>query len=104
MALCAFAAYQASPAAQDRLKTMPGYTQYEKLTRELPGAVKPGALGVTWKDATSFDYVRDGKLYHYDVTTRTSTDAGQTAVPELGGRGGRGGRGGPERGRQLDST
>jgi len=104
IALCAFAAYQASPAAQDRLKTMPGYTQYERMSRELPGAIKSGALGVTWKDANTFDYVRDGKVYHYDVAARTATEAGASTAAEPGGRGGRGGRGGPERGRQFDST
>ena len=104
VALCAFAGYQAFPAAQDRLKTMPGYSQYEKMARELPGAVKSGALGVTWKDAHTFEYTRDGKLYRYDVAARTATEAGAATGIEPGGRGGRGGRGGPERGRQFDST
>jgi dipeptidyl-peptidase 4 len=105
VALCAFAAYQAYPAAQDRLKTMPGYSQYEKMTRELPGAVKSGALGVTWKDGETFDYVYDGKLFHYEVTTRTVTEAGPAGAEfGGGGRGSRSGRGGPERGRQFDSS
>jgi dipeptidyl-peptidase-4 len=36
--------------AQDRLKTMPGYEQYQKMSREIPGSVKPGLLSVVWKD------------------------------------------------------
>jgi dipeptidyl-peptidase-4 len=103
VALCALAGYQAFPAAQDRLKTMPGYGQYERMARELPGAVKSGALGVSWKDANTFEYVRDGKLYRYDVGARNAIEAGP-AAGDTGGRGGRGGRGGPERGRQLEST
>ena len=30
--------------AQDRLKTMPGYDQYQKMSKEIPGAVKLGTL------------------------------------------------------------
>lgn len=102
--VCALAVYQAIPAAQDRLKTMPGYSQYEKMARELPGAVKSGALAVTWKDAATFEYARDGKLYQYDVASRTASEAGPVAGNGNGGRAGRGGRGGPERGRQFDSA
>jgi dipeptidyl-peptidase 4 len=89
--------------AQDRLRTMPGYEQYQKAAKELPNAVRGGALSVSWKDAATFEYVREGKRYRYNVTTRTAEDLG--AVPEAQGRG-RGGRGqgGLERGRQFDSA
>ena len=30
--------------AQDRLKTMPGYDQYTKMSREIPGSVKLGSI------------------------------------------------------------
>ena len=37
---------------QDRLKTMPGYQQYQKVAQEIPGAVKLGSRsGVTWNAA-----------------------------------------------------
>ena len=36
---------QVSTGAQDRLKTMPGYQQYQKVAQEIPGAVK---LGSRW--------------------------------------------------------
>ena len=32
----------AAVGAQDRLKTMPGYEQYQRMSKELPGAVKIG--------------------------------------------------------------
>ena len=102
--VCAISVWPSVPEAQDRLKTMPGYAQYERMARELPAAVKSGALAVTWKDGNTFEYVRDGKLYRYDVAARTAVEAGVPPA-DAGGRGGRGGRGGaPARGRQLEST
>lgn len=95
----AAAAFQVTTGAQDRLKTMPGYEQYQKMARELPTAVKPGALSVTWKDGTAFEYTRDGTLYRYDAATKTATEIG--AAPEPAGRG----RGQSlERGRQAASA
>lgn len=86
--------------AQDRLKTYPGYERHAKLAREIPGAVRSGALTVTWKDAASFEYVWDGKLHRYDVARRAAAVIGDP--PSETGRGGRGGA--PERGRQFDSA
>jgi dipeptidyl-peptidase-4 len=94
---------QVAIGAQDRLKTMPGYEQYQKMSRELTGAVKTGALSVTWKDATTFEYARDGKLYRYDVTRKAATEIGDAPSAPGGGRGGRGG-GGVARGRQAASA
>jgi dipeptidyl-peptidase-4 len=88
--------------AQDRLKTMPGYAAYQKISREIPSAVKSGALTVTWKDGQTFEYVRDGKRYRYDVATKSATEIAAAAGQETGGRGGRGG--GPARGRQVDAS
>jgi dipeptidyl-peptidase-4 len=79
--------------AQDRLKTMPGYDQYQKMSGQIQGAFRSGALTATWKgDATSFDYTRDGKIYRFDVTTKQPTEVGPAPEPAAGG--GRGGRGG----------
>ena len=99
---------QVSTAAQDRLKTMPGYQQYQKMMQAIPGAVKLGSLGVTWSpDGKSFEYFNDGKRYRFDVATRTATEIGIAEAPAgRGGRGagGRGAAGAPERGRQFDSA
>jgi dipeptidyl-peptidase-4 len=88
-------------SAQDRLKTMPGYAHYEQMSREIPSAVRSGGLSVTWIDARTFEYSRDGKRYRYDVQSRTTTGPTSAAPQELSGRGG---RGGPARGRQVEST
>ena len=100
----AFGILQIAPSAQDRLQTMPGYQQFQKVSAESRDAVKSGALSVTWKDAATFEYARDGKLYRYDLKTRTATAAGE--APAQAGRGGRGrgGQGAPERGRQFESA
>jgi dipeptidyl-peptidase-4 len=91
--------------AQDRLKTMPGYDQYQKMSGQIPGSVKMGALVVKWQDGgNAFDYSKDGKTYHYDIATRAATEAGP--APADAGDARRGGRraGGPERGRQFSSA
>src|SRR5262245_64510197 len=65
----------ATTKAQDRLKAMPGYDQYQKMSREIPGSVKLGALSVVWKDGgRAFEFRRDGKAYSYTIPTdRKST-------------------------------
>lgn len=98
----AAAGLQVGVGAQDRLKTLPGYEQAQKAIRDAQGSVKLGSLNVTWKDATTFEYARDGKLFRYDVATKAATEVG--TAPESGGRGGRGAGGGPARGRQAESA
>ena len=66
--------------AQDRLKTMPGYEQHEKMSGQIAGSVKLGALIVTWKDANTFEYAHDGKQWRYDVAARQATATGEAAV------------------------
>ena len=101
--------------AQDRLKSMPGYEQYQRMNREMTNAVKLGSLSVTWtNDNQAFEYRKDGKRYRYDLATRTATllPSGSTnAEPSEGGaRRGEGRRQGgirperPERGRQYTSA
>jgi dipeptidyl-peptidase-4 len=100
---------QAAPGAQDRLKSMPGYAQYQKMSTQIPRSVRLGSVSVTWNaDGRGFEYSTDGKRYRYDVATRQTTELG--AAPDgdggggRGGRGGRGGQGGPERGRQFSTA
>ncbi|HYT77337.1 MAG TPA: DPP IV N-terminal domain-containing protein, partial [Vicinamibacterales bacterium] len=99
------AALRAPLDAQDRLKTMPGYEQFQKVSGQIPGSVKLAALVVHWKDdGSSFEYAWNGKQYRYDVATRQAVVTGD-APEAIAGRG-RGGRGGqqPARGRQFDSA
>jgi dipeptidyl-peptidase-4 len=88
--------------AQSRLRSMPGYAQYQKMAREIPTAVKSGALNVMWRDAQSFEYARDGKRYRYDLSLQASTEVAASGPQEPSGRGGR--TGAPARGRQVDSS
>jgi dipeptidyl-peptidase 4 len=85
--------------AQDRLQTMPGAAQYQKVGKEIAGSVKSGALQVSWKDGgKAFEYRQEGKVWRYDLATRKATEVpGQAA--ETPGRGMRGGA--VERGRQA---
>ena len=89
--------------AQDRLKTMPGYDQYQRISNEIPGSVKLGSLIVKWQDdGKSFDYYKEGKTYHYDIATGVTTEAGP--APADSGGPGRRRAFGPERGRQFSSA
>jgi dipeptidyl-peptidase-4 len=92
----------ATSGAQDRLKRMPGYEQYQKVAREIPGAVKLGVVQGAWADSgRAFEYALDGKRYRFDVATRAIMPlAGAAPAPA----GFRGRTGGPERGRQFDSA
>lgn len=82
--------------AQDRLKTMPGYERYERLSKEIPNSVRLGALSVTWRDGgQALEYQRDGQRFRYDLATRsesllTNTPASATNPPSSGRRGRRG--------------
>ncbi|HEY0305160.1 MAG TPA: DPP IV N-terminal domain-containing protein, partial [Longimicrobiales bacterium] len=86
-----------SSAAQDRLKTYPGYDRYARLSREIQGSVRSGALQVTWTDSTQFEYTLAGKRYRYDARSLSATE-----IPLPADQASR--RGGPERGRQFDSA
>ncbi len=104
-AVACLGVFEARPAAQDRLKSMPGYARYQEVAPQIPGAFKSGAIAPTWSaDGTSFEYTLDGKRYRYDLATRQATAVGDAA--DAAGRGGRGGRrqGAPERGRQYASA
>ena len=92
----------AAPDAQDRLKGMPGYPQYQKITAET-GPVRSGEIrGIAWAaDAGSFDYTLHGKRYRFQVATTAATELGEAPVAPSGGRGG---RGAVERGRQATSA
>ena len=93
---------QVQTAAQDRLKSMPGYARYAKLAPQITGSLKSGAIVPSWsEDGASFEYALDGKRYRYDIAARKATVLGD--APEAAGRGGRGarGQGAPERGRQY---
>tara|TARA_R110002020_G_scaffold358857_2_gene571507 strand:- start:16311 stop:18365 length:2055 start_codon:yes stop_codon:yes gene_type:complete len=85
--------------AQDKLKSMPGYEQYQKIAPQLRSAVKPGSLNVTWaEDSKSFEYAENGKLQSFSVKTKKATEVGEIPTPE------RRAWNRPARGRQFDSA
>jgi dipeptidyl-peptidase-4 len=86
-------------AGQDRLETMPGYDQYQRMRREIPSAVKSGALSVTWTSNTAFEYTRDGKRYRFDLSSGRSSEVSGAA-----NRNRKEPQAEPERGRQFDSA
>src|SRR5438552_18575863 len=88
-------------AAQDRLKTMPGYDRAQRLAREGPSAVKGGALSATWTDdSAALEYEIDGTRYRYEVVTGKGVETGarQSSGDQAAFEGT------PGRGRQFAST
>ncbi len=108
LALPAFiAAGSVALLGQDRLKTMPGYDQFQKMSKEIAGAVTPGVVVATWsEDGKSFEYTKDRKIYRFDLATRKSAEIGDAPEPaDRSAGGGRGAQGtGPARGRQFTSA
>ena len=104
LALLAFAA--PGLHAQDRLKTMPGYDQYQKMATQIPGSVKSGAVAGTWVDSgKAFQYTWGGKLWRYNLAARTRAEATTTDTAKTpAGRNARGGGAGPGRGRQAATS
>jgi dipeptidyl-peptidase-4 len=102
--------------AQDRLKSMPGYEQYQRMAPQI-AQVAAGlggrgftALGpmIAWSpDSKLVFYQSAGAVHTFNVGTR-AVDAQPPAAPEAtppAGRGGRGGAAGqPDRGRQFSAS
>ncbi|MGA2866481.1 MAG: DPP IV N-terminal domain-containing protein [Verrucomicrobiota bacterium] len=100
-----------SSLAQDRLKTMPGYERFRKMSKEIPDSVKLGSLSVTWVEGgRAFVYQKDGKSYKYDIAERWATEVPPPAAGKASAQEGQGRRGGvsrperPERGRQFTTA
>ena len=88
-------------AAQDRLKTMPGYEAARRVARET-AAIAGGVTGVTWISDRVFEYEQSGKHYRFDVT-RGASEADDTSTPrERRSSGSTAAL--PDRGRQFEST
>ena len=80
LSLLAFAYADVTTGAQDRLKTLPGYAQFQKVSTQLNGAMRSGAINGTWSaDSSSVEYVLDGKRYRFDVATRSAAEIGAVA-------------------------
>ncbi len=85
--------------AQDKLKSMPGYDQYQKIAPQIRSSVTTGDLNVKWNaEGSSFEFVKDKKLYRYTVKTKKTTEVGEAPAQE------RRRYSGPARGRQYESA
>ena len=73
-----FATLPETILGQDRLKTMPGYQEYQKNSKLANGTVKMGSLTVTWKEGgKSFEYNKDGTKYRYDIAAGKAVEIGK---------------------------
>jgi dipeptidyl-peptidase-4 len=101
VALLALIAVAPGARAQDRLKSMPGYEQFTRMSAQRIGAVKSGQVSGTWTDSgKAFEYVWDAKRYRFDAATGKVGES--TVVPaEALQADGRGFGRGVERGRQF---
>lgn len=62
-------------AGQDRLKQMPGYSRFEKMSRLITNSVKLGSVSVTWKDGgKAFEYQKEGHRYRFEIATKGITE------------------------------
>src|SRR6476646_6199909 len=66
----------AGAAAQDRLPTLPGYEQHQRMAPLIANSWVSGAIVPHWNsDSTSFTSVQGGRQYRFDVNSGTATDA-----------------------------
>ena len=101
------ALYTTYPGAQDRLRNMPGFDQFTKLSQAMQGgaAVTGGSVTPRWEDnSQGFTYTVAGQPFRFDVATLKATPAGApaaaTPAPDpAAGRGGAGRAGGQAAGR-----
>ena len=99
-------ALHGTPArAQDRLRAMPEYARYRKLSAEIFGSVTSAAIRPVWVDSgKAFEYEFGGQRYRYDIAKRAATPSGAVdAAAEMAARRARF-IGGPDRGRQFESA
>jgi dipeptidyl-peptidase-4 len=63
--------------AQDRLRAMPEYERYQRISRAIPTSVRQGALNVRWaEDGKSFEYQKQGTRFRFDLAARKAIEIG----------------------------
>jgi dipeptidyl-peptidase 4 len=112
-------AWHVPVGAQDRLKQMPGFEQFTRMSAQSRAAARLGSIVPEWnEDSSSFEYAFDGRKYRFDIASSHSTIIGDAPEDTVGIRRGRGrhsqqqeqgsrGRGVgqlPARGRQFESA
>lgn len=91
-------------AAQDRLKSMPGYDRYQAVGRKTGAALKSGAVSGQWLDDGSFEFKRGGKVLVFDVAKLELRETEKPSGDTRSDAGSRRTQGGRERGRQFDKA
>src|SRR5688572_11429697 len=87
-------------SAQDRLRTMPGYEQYQRMAPQIQTAARLVSLqGARWADGSKFEYQADGKRYRFDIAVKQAVEV---APPAVNPNQNRQFVPGPERGRQWE--
>ena len=62
-------------SAQQWIKDMPGYEQYQKMSPQIRKSVKQGRISAKWADdSKSFEYNFDGKRYSFNIKKKTSAE------------------------------
>jgi dipeptidyl-peptidase-4 len=93
--------------AQDRLKSMPGYDQFQRMAPQITQVAQSMSRGfgrpvATWSpDGKTVDFYNGGKQFRYDFATKKVGDVPATPQEQAMGGRGRGGVAQPERGRQF---
>src|SRR5262249_15112586 len=104
--LAAMLATPCAAKAQDRLKAMPGYERFQRMSPLMSAqALQLTTPAATWTaDGKAIEYEDAGKWYRYDLASRQVSSISNPAEA-AGARGGGAARGGArqERGRQYES-
>ena len=83
--LIAIVALSSTVWAQDRLRSMPGYDQYQQVSRQIQGSVISGAITPAWTDGgAAFEYVLDGQRYRHEIASGLRTPLGRAEPPRPG--------------------
>ena len=92
-------------AAQDRLRALPEYIRFRRLSADIRGSVKSAAIQPVWTDSGStFTYEFAGKRYRYNIAAMSATLTGDVdAAAEVAAMRARYAAA-PERGRQFDAA
>ncbi len=78
----------ATLAAQDRLATLPGHEQYQRMSPQIQNAWVSGAITPRWDaDARAFSYLLRGRTYRFDVGTMAASESTSPSPAPPAGRG-----------------
>ncbi len=69
--------------AQQWIKNMPGYEQYQKVAPQIRSSVKQGRISAEWsEDGKTFTYSWDGKKYEYELKKKKAVEIGEAEREE----------------------